>query len=227
MSKIHASIFCLWFICFTATKIQAQQQGTGSWNILHGQYHHSEKWSFFGEGQLRSLKFYSNFHYYELKGGIHYQVSKTMKASLAAGTYQTYKEGGDFVRPKNNDEFRLWPQIILTQNEYSVKIEQRYRAEFRFTTKGFRNRFRYRAGLSYPLNKKSKHPLIVAANNELFFTDVPPYFERNRMSLTLNYKPNKNQSLQMGYVHQFDYKINDETGKNFFLVGYFFDLYRP
>jgi long-subunit fatty acid transport protein len=96
----------------------------------------------------------------------------------------------------------------------------------RFTTKGFRNRFRYRFGLSHPLIKKGKSPLTLSANNELFFTDVPPYFERNRMSLTLNYKPNKNQSVQMGYLHQFDYKINDEIGKNFFLVGYYIDLFK-
>lgn len=226
MSKVHVRIFFLCCFCFTATKIQAQQVGTGSWNILHAQYHHSDKWSFFGEGQIRSLKLYNHFHYYELKGGIHYQMSKTMKFSLAAGTYQTYKEGGDFIRPKNNDEFRLWPQIIFLQNENALKIEQRYRAELRFTTKGFRNRFRYRFGLSHALNKQSKRPLIVSANNELFFTDVPPYFERNRMTVALNFKPNKHNNFQMGYVHQFDYKINDETGKNFFMIGYFLDVFR-
>jgi hypothetical protein len=28
----------------------------------------------------------------------------------------------------------------------------------------------------------------------------------------------------LGYLRQFDYKINDETGKDFIQIGYFLDL---
>lgn len=59
-----------------------------------------KKISFFAETQLRSLKFYSNFHYYEYKGGINYKVNKDVKLTLGTGSYQTYKEGGNFVLPK-------------------------------------------------------------------------------------------------------------------------------
>jgi hypothetical protein len=31
-------------------------------------------------------------------------------------------------------------------------------------------------------------------------------------------------STQLGYMRQFDYKINDETGREFFLVGAYFDI---
>jgi hypothetical protein len=31
--------------------------------------------------------------------------------------------------------------------------------------------------------------------------------------------------LQLGYLHQFDYKINDETGRDFFQIGYFVELF--
>ena len=57
-----------------------------------------------------------HFHYYEIKGGFDYRLQKNVKLTLGAGTYQTYKEGGDFVLPKNNNEFRVWPQITLNQN---------------------------------------------------------------------------------------------------------------
>lgn len=30
--------------------------------------------------------------------------------------------------------------------------------------------------------------------------------------------------LQVGYVYQFDYRINDETGRQFLQAGLFFDL---
>jgi hypothetical protein len=213
---------------FSINTVSAQTFDLGSWNILNLKFNVDEKLSFFGEGQLRSLKFYSNFHYYEYKGGINYKVHKNAELSLGAGSYQTYKEGGDFVLPKNNNEFRLWPQVILSQSIGKLKIEQRYRAEFRFTSNGYRNRFRYRIGVSYPFGKERNEykPYKVSASNELFFTDKEPYFERNRVLLAFNYKPSKATTIQIGYLHQFDYKINDETGRDFFQIGYYIELFR-
>lgn len=215
------------FILFT-NKIAAQDLDIGSWNILNAKYNYSEKWSFFGEAQLRSLKFYSNFHYYECKGGINYSAQKNVKLTLGAGTYQTYKEGGNFVTPKNNDEFRIWPQIILLQSIGKINIEQRYRAELRFTSDGYRNRFRYRLGVAYPFGKEKDgfKPFQVSASDEIFFTNQEPFFERNRMQFAFNYKPSRSSTLQIGYIHQFDYKINDETGRDFFQIGYFIEFSR-
>jgi long-subunit fatty acid transport protein len=208
--------------------LSAQKSDLGSWNILNIKYNLDVKWSFFGEAQLRSLKFYSNFHYFEYKGGFNYKVHKNVKLTLGVGSYQTYKEGGDFVLPKNNDEFRIWPQVILFQSFGKLKIEQRYRAELRFTSNGYRNRFRYRLGISYPFGKERNEykPFQVSASNELFFTNKEPYFERSRMLLAFNYKPSKATTIQIGYLHQFDYKINDETGRDFFQVCYFIELFR-
>ncbi|MBC7552686.1 MAG: DUF2490 domain-containing protein [Taibaiella sp.] len=213
---------------FSMNKLSAQTFDVGSWNILNVKYNIDEKWSCFGEAQLRSLKFYSNFHYYECKGGINYKVHKNVMLTFGAGSYQTYKEGGDFVLPKSNDEFRLWPQIVFFQSIGKLKIEQRYRAEFRFTSKGNRNRFRYRLGVSYLFGKERNEykPFQVSATNEIFFTDKEPYFERNRMLIAFNYKPSKATTIQIGYLHQFDYKINDETGRDFFQIGYFIELRR-
>lgn len=215
-------------LCLSMNTVSAQAFDLGSWNILNVKYNLDEKLSFFGEAQLRSIKFYSNFHYYEYKGGINYKVHKNVKLTLGAGSYQTYKEGGDFVLPKNNDEFRIWPQVILFQSIGKLKIEQRYRAELRFTSNGYRNRFRYRLGISYPFGKERNEykPFQVSASNEIFFTDKEPYFERNRMLLACNYKPSKATTIQIGYLHQFDYKINDETGRDFLQIGYFIELFR-
>jgi long-subunit fatty acid transport protein len=214
--------------CFFVIHVSGQKNDLGSWNILNLQYAVDDKWSFFGESQLRSLKFYNNFHYYEYKGGINYKVVKNVRLTLGAGSYQTYKEGGNFVLPKNNNEFRLWPQIILFQSAGRFKIEQRYRAEFRFTSNGYRNRFRYRLGLSYPFGKiiNEYKPFQLSVSNELFFTDNEPYFERNRLMFGFNYKPSKTSTLQIGYLHQFDYKINDETGRSFLVVGFYYELFR-
>jgi len=205
-----------------------QYTALGSWNILNIKYRLNEKTSLFGEAQLRSLSFYNEFHYYEYKGGVSYKVLKNLSLTLGAGSYQTYREGGNFVLPKNNDEFRIWPQLTLYQSLGPLKVEQRYRAEFRFTSNGYRNRFRYRLGLGYPFGeeKDGYKPFQVSASNELFFTDREPYFERNRLALGFHFKPSKTTQIQLGYLHQFDYRINDETGRDFLQVGYFIDLTR-
>lgn len=197
----------------------AQTSGLGSWNLINMKYTYNQKWSAFAEAQLRSLKFYNDFHYYEYKGGVNYKAYPNLVFTLAMGSYQTYKKGGDFVLPKNNNEFRIWPQINLTQSVAKLKIDQRYRAEFRFTSNGYRNRIRYRTGVTYPFGKVRDgiKPFQVGLSNEIFFTDKAPYFERNRILLQLNYKLSEQISLQLGYLHQFDYRINDETGRDFLL----------
>lgn len=200
----------------------------GSWNILNLKYSINDKLSFFGESQLRSLKFYDNFHYYEYKAGVNYKIYDNFKLTLGAGSYQTFQEGGNFVTPKNNDEFRIWPQATLFQSIGALKVEQRYRVEFRNTSNGFRNRFRYRLGLSFPFGEETSgyKPFLIGASNEIFFTDNEPYFERNRMLYALNYKPSKNTTIQIGYLHQFDYKINDEIGRDFLQLGFFIELFQ-
>ncbi len=210
------------------TFASAQAPDLGSWNILNLKYGYNEKWSFFGEAQLRSLKFYNNFHYYEYKGGINYKVHSNTQLTLGAGSYQTYNEDGNFALPKNNDEFRLWPQITLFQSVGKLKVEQRYRAELRWTSNGYRSRFRYRLGVSYSFGNEQDgyKPYQLSASNELFFTDKEPYFERNRLLFAFNYKTSKATTLQVGYLHQFDYKINDETGRDFLVIGFYYELFR-
>ncbi len=224
---MKSTIYSIIFFLLSTNYIFAQNNDLGSWNILNIKYNLDKKWSAFAETQLRSLKFYNNFHYYEFKGGATYKTHKNVAATIAGGSYQTYKEGGNFKNPKNNNEFRLWPQIVLLQSVGVLKIEQRYRAEFRFTSNGYRNRFRYRLGLQYPFgnNKTDTKPFQLNLSNELFFTDKEPYFERNRLALSLNYKASRYTTLQMGYLHQFDYKINDETGRDFLQLGVYFEMF--
>lgn len=224
-NKIKRGAFLISLVILFSVSSFAQNGALGSWNILHLKYTVDEKWSLFGETQLRSLKFYDDFHYYEYKGGVNYKLYKNVNVSLGAGSYQTYREGGDFVLPKNNDEFRIWPQLVLFQSVGKLKIEQRYRSEFRYTSKGYRNRYRYRLGLSYPFGKEKNgfRPFQLSASDELFFTNKEPYFERNRLLLSFSYKPLPSVTLQMGYLYQFDYKINDETGRDFLVVGFYYE----
>ncbi len=213
---------------FVLASLSAKSQGSGSWNVLNAKFTINKKWSAFGEAQLRSLQFYTDYNYHEFKGGINFQPQKAIVFTLAGGKYDTYKEGGDFVLPKNRSEIRLWPQIQVTQQINTFKIENRFRTEFRFSPSGYRNRFRNRIGVIYPLlkNKEGKNLIAIGAYNELFFTNIAPYFERNRASVNLNFKVAKHSTILLGYLSQFDYKINDETGKNFLQIGYYHEFLR-
>lgn len=216
----------LFHLIFIKTLFFSQTSDLGSWNTLNIKYTINNNWSIFTEGQIRSLKFYDNFHYYECKGGFNYKPNKNINLTLGAGSYQTYKEGGNFVIPKNNDELRIWPQVTLLQTIGTFKIEQRYRAELRFTSYGYRNRFRYRLGLNYSALKIKGKALQLGVYNELFFTNNEPYFERNRLQFTCNYKVSSYLSFQLGYLQQFDYKINDETGRDFLTCGVYFEFFK-
>ncbi len=50
------------------------QNDIGSWNTTNFNFKINNKWQVFAESQLRSLKFYDDFHYYEFKGGATYKI---------------------------------------------------------------------------------------------------------------------------------------------------------
>jgi hypothetical protein len=219
------STFIVTLIVYSLFSHHATAKGIdlGTWHILNVKYRPNKKLNYFAESQLRSLKFYEQFHYYEFKGGINYKINNNTQITLGAGNYQTYKEGGNFETPKNNNEFRLWPQITFSQDIGKLNLEHRYRAELRWTSNGYRNRFRYRLAVAYPFGKPIKgfKPYQIGISNELFLTDKSPFFERNRSQINFIYKSSKAHSYQIGYIHQFDYKLNDETGRDVFVLGYY------
>lgn len=202
-------------------------EGLGNWYILNMKYNINNDWSVFAESQLRSLQFNNEFNYYEFKGGVNYKFKKKFKVTIGAGSYQTYRDGGNFLTPKNNDEFIVWPQFVLFHEIGKFKVEQRYRSELRFTTNGYRNRYRYRIGVSYPFGKvvDGYKPFQLSTSNEMFFTDSEQFFERNRVIIALSIKTSTKSTFQIGYLHQFDNKINDAIGRDFLKVGYFIEIF--
>lgn len=220
MKNYSILIVLCWF------NLNFSQNSLGSWNIINATVSLNEKWAIFGEGQIRSLSFYNEFHYYEVKAGTTFKLNKNFSFTSGFGSYNTFSEGGNFETPMQNKEIRTWLQINnKNQLEFFV-IDHRYRAEQRFTSNGYRNRFRYRVAATVPLNNKKLLPktYYFQAWNEVFFTDKEPYFERNRLFLGGGYEVSKNLALQMGYIHQFDYKINDESGRDFLNIAFLYNF---
>lgn len=220
----HCGKFAFWFLFGLPLMAQGQ---LGSWNVLSLKATFNNKWGAFAEGQVRSLKFYDDFHYHEFKGGITYALDKNFSLAVATGKYDTYQSGGNFVTPKTSDEIRLFEQLTMSQVLTRVKFEHRYRAEQRFTKDGFRNRFRYRMQTVIPINSNKVEPKswFINLSGEIFFRDTPQYFERLRSFAGAGYQLTSTHTLMLGYMHQFDYQLVDETGKDFFYISFLFDLH--
>lgn len=214
------------FFNFSAS---AQKKNLGSWNVINTRLSLSRNWSIFNELQLRSQSFYSDHFYYEVKGGISYNINKNFSVLVGTGKYITYDsdQEGNFPKPVTANETRLWQQLTMNHYLERIKFEHRYRVEQRWFKTGYRNRFRYRLSTALPLNKSKIEPgaFFFTTFNEIFLTNKAPYFERNRFFAGLGYEISKPFIIQPGYVYQFDYK-NDNTGqgKHFFQLTLMIDL---
>lgn len=202
------------------------QNELGTWSTTNINLKINDKWQVFAESQLRSLKFYDNFHYYEVKTGITYKIKPNFYVNSGFGNYNTYGENGDFATPIKQKEIRTWIQLVFKNPLNFMLVEHRYRAEQRYTNLGYRNRFRYRLSAKVPIFKGKEKEYFLLGWNELFFTNNEPFFERNRLFLGGGFDINKNLAIQTGYIYQFDYKINDETGRDFLniVLLYSFDF---
>lgn len=205
------------------------QESLGSWNILNVSSRVNDHLTAFGEAQLRSLRFYDHFHYYEYKFGLSWRVNSQLSLLGGGGRYDTYSPGGDFALPRQVREYRSWLQGTLRNDMGRWVIEHRYRAEQRYTDIGYRNRFRYRISCTVALNKSvlETGALYLNLSNETFLTNRAPYFERNRASFSVGYEWSDNLTIQVGYLHQYDYRLDDEIGRDFLQIGFYFEPVWP
>ncbi|MDO7876581.1 DUF2490 domain-containing protein [Hymenobacter sp. ASUV-10] len=196
-------------------------QPWGSWVILTAQLPGSteHRWGGYVEAQGRSNALARQFFYYELKGGVSFDIDPNFTFLVGGGRYSTsdYK---DLDAGPLNTEKRLWEQLVLTQYSKRLKLEHRYRIEqrwfsFRDDSSSFRQRFRYRLNAFFPLNKKTitTGTLFLSAYDEIFLNPRGPVFERNRVYGGVGYQFTKHLIAQLGYVNQANYNYKTADGQ--------------
>lgn len=198
--------------------LELTAQELGSWNVIDFRKNTDKKISYQLEAQLRSLKFYSNFHYNELNFTTNYIYGNNLVLSVLLGKHNTYTEGGDFLKPLITDEFRQSIQASTTQKFGPFVLDNRYRMEQRyfFTTEKFNYRMRYRFGLQTNITKNVKAQfsneffLAIGGNNSTF--------EKNRFLFGIRNIINKQYELQINYLNQIDNRKNDESGSDFLQI---------
>ncbi|HRN58336.1 MAG TPA: DUF2490 domain-containing protein [Agriterribacter sp.] len=195
----------------------SQNKAPGTWHVVNAQLSVSEKWEVFTELQSRSNSFFDDFFYYEVKGGLSYSINSNFSFLAGVGRYATYAGKGNFARPLDSEEFRIWQQVTMNQYLERLKIEHRYRAEQKWVNAGYRNRFRYRLNMMLPLNKVKLAPgtFYLNAYDEIFLNNKAPHFERNRFFAGAGYILTPVTTIQCGYVNQYNYTLSERGGKSF------------
>ncbi|MEP7233333.1 MAG: DUF2490 domain-containing protein [Ginsengibacter sp.] len=220
------TVFSLMVICMSAG-LSAQNNKTGSLDIINLTYHLNSRFALFTEAETRSQLITRDFFYHEIKAGAFYYFPNTSSLFAGFGNYETYTSPGAFKRPVIANEYRLWEQLTIGTNIGKLKIEHRYRIEQRWINGKYSNRFRYRISPLMPLNHKTILPktIYLTVNDEVFFTDQQPYFIRNRVYAGGGYQFSKVFTLQSGFIHQFDYRITDGgSGTNYIQTSLIFNL---
>lgn len=210
--------FSLLFILAAILLSAQDRENISAFNMMSVTYKHNEKWSLYGEGQLRAIEDYAKPDYYEVKGGIGYNINKQHQPFIGIGKYGTYKNSKFY-----QNEFRIWLQYVFSHNLGKAKIDHRARAEKRFfdypqtDTKSNTERYRYRLTATYPLNRDKLGPgtLFVNGFEELFFGPDEPAFKRNRLFGGFGYQFSKNIGSNLGYMWQREFALKGNTNLHF------------
>lgn len=212
-----------------ALTTHAQYKGLGGWNVVTINLPGSTKhhWGGYFELQDRNYGVTTQFYYYEIKGGISYNIDNNNLVLLGTGRYTTYGYD-EFDEGPQLTETRLWEQYTSNQYLGRVKFEHRYRVEQRWFNTGYRNRFRYRLNVSVPINKPKVQPgaLSVSVYDEVFFNNKAPHFERNRVAALLGYQFTKNFGFQAGLLNQYNYSLTAPNRKYYLLLNAIYQIQR-
>lgn len=209
-------------VIILCSKISAQENFS-SFNAVTVSWNFHPKFFIYGEGQIRGIKDYSYTDYYELKGGLGYNLTKSHKPLIGFGRYVNYKN-----HDLSKEEFRVWLQDVLVKNFGIFKFENRFRAEQSWIYEPYkslnskRNRFRYRLNISVPLNSKKIEQGTVFANayDEIFFvTPAKPIFARNRFFGGFGYQIDENFGLATGYLWQREFEAKGNRNLHFLYLA--------
>lgn len=199
-------------------------QNLGTWSVFDVKKNVKKGISYQLEGQVRSLKFYNNFHYNELNFTTNFKYNDNLTLSILLGKHNTYSEGGSFISPVVTDEYRFSLQAATTQKFGRFFLDNRYRIEQRYfvNNSSINYRMRYRFGLKSKISKIN----YLQFSNEFFLAigNKNSTFEKNRFLFGITNEISKKYEIQFNFLNQIDNRLNDESGNNFFQIVNIFKL---
>ena len=201
-------------------------QSVGNWNVLIFKGRISQRFSYLNEINIRSNSYNLKYDYFEIKGGLAYFFTPKLNGLIGAGIYDTFETGEFFNAPAKQKEFRTWLEMIYRTQYYRFSFDHRFRLEQRFIGAIYKNRFKYRLGLMFPLNKPkiTTGSIYLYISDELFMPQYGVWVEKNRFYTGIGYKVNNSSSLQIGRTNDTDYKTDSHSIKDYVQVLFIWDL---
>lgn len=215
--------FTFLILIFVITLLFGQKENPSSFNTLTVTYKFHPKFFLFAEGQIRGIEDFSYPDYYEIKGGIGYNLTKNHKPFIGIGRYGNYKN-----KQFSKEEFRVWLQDVVDVKLGKFKFENRVRAEKswfyepQIDKHSDRIRLRYRLNISVPLNSEFVKPGTLFANafEEVFFiTTEKPLFSRSRLYGGFGYQIDENFGIASGYVWQREFAQSGNRNLHFIYLA--------
>lgn len=199
------------------------QEHASSFAAITVNYKFHPKFFIYAETQMRGIEEFAYPDYYEIKGGVGYNLTKNHKPFVGLGRYATYTD-----HSISKEEFRVWLQDVIDFKKGIVKFENRFRAEkswFYDPKKDLhaqRMRYRYRLNVSVPLNAKTIKAGTVFTNvyDEVFFVSpIKPAFARNRLYVGGGYQIDDNFGVLTGFLWQREFGALRNQNYNFLYVS--------
>lgn len=100
------------------------QEHASSFAAITVNYKFHPKFFIYAETQMRGIEEFAYPDYYEIKGGVGYNLTKNHKPFVGLGRYATYTD-----HSISKEEFRVWLQDVIDFKKGIVKFENRFRAE--------------------------------------------------------------------------------------------------
>jgi hypothetical protein len=228
--------YFIWVILGCSVTVLAQQQSavqTHAWVVYQGNHLLNDRFSIHTEYQFRRHQYFEEPQQSLTRIGLDYAISKKVMVTAGYGWIVTYPYG-QFPVAYQNNEHRIWQQLVLRDYYGRFYTDHRYRLEQRFLeTKKlnstgvlmhddyvFRQRIRYRFNLVYPINKSTltNHTLFAYVNDEIFLGFGKGVgrniMDQNRLMAGLGWKVNNQFTFQSGYLNQYIQKPDGDRREN-------------
>ncbi len=202
------------------SKAQTKTSNNDVWFHYVGKNMLTKKLSFTLEATMRYANGVSEKQQYFVRPSFDYQFTKKFNGSIGYSHYNTYVYGSPALNKTDIPEDHVWIQGTFVHSKGNFKFTHRLRDENRFVGIAvkngadysidhydYRNRLRYMFLMNYTLTKKDdKVKLFGIAGNEAFFNlgsnAGKTFFNQNRIIGGLGYNIDKNQQIQLNYIHQ-------------------------
>ena len=218
-SRFVVIIAVLLFI--TSAYAQTKESNNDVWLHYFGKNMLTKKLSFSFEATMRYANGFSEKQQYFLRPSVDYQFTKKFSGSVGFSHYNTYSYGSPAMNKVSIPENHFWIQGNFIHNRGQLKITHRLRDEFRYVgiakthSNGeveinhydYRNRMRYMFLLNYPLIKNEDVTKLFALFGDEVFMNIgsnagKTFLNQNRIIGGFGYNFDKNQQIQLSYIHQ-------------------------